>query len=70
MYNKVKYKKWNKGEPNNAKRRGVDEDCVQMYGSGSGAKRWNDLWCTDKLAYVCELPEGKNESQILVIDKT
>ncbi|XP_070552348.1 C-type lectin domain family 4 member M-like [Ptychodera flava] len=41
-----KYRRWNRGEPNNRK----NEDCVEMYKSG----RWNDLRCHIKRRFVCE----------------
>ena len=59
-----RYKKWYRREPNNARRGRLDEDCVHMYGSGRAAKYWNDLWCTDKLGYVCEFKRSKNISRI------
>ena len=55
---KARYKKWYRREPNNARRGRLDEDCVHMYGSGRAAKYWNDFWCTERLAYVCEFKRG------------
>lgn len=40
------YTNWNDGEPNND----GDEDCGEIYESGF----WNDLNCTNELAFVCE----------------
>lgn len=43
------YEKWAKGEPNNAL--GHDEDCGSMNNIGL----LNDIFCSKKYAFVCEL---------------
>ncbi|XP_052080861.1 perlucin-like protein [Mytilus californianus] len=43
----VKYKNYNKGEPNN---HGGNEDCVTLLSSG----KWNDNVCSNTFMYICE----------------
>ena len=57
------YTKWEGNEPNN---KGGKEHCVHFWYRNPDTdvrKRWNDLPCEHKLAYVCELNPG-----LLVVD--
>lgn len=47
------YTNWLEGEPNNVVRDNVREDCVHIWGERS--YKWNDLQCTDKYYFICEI---------------
>ena len=60
---KIAFTSWHSGEPNNW---GKGEDCTEIYFSNWGPKRqWNDIACSHKKPFVCELaltcPEGTTE---------
>ena len=49
------FENWAGGEPNGNGPDGY-EGCVQIY-SNNG--KWNDVVCTDKLGYICQIPKGR-----------
>ncbi|XP_043112669.1 galactose-specific lectin nattectin-like [Puntigrus tetrazona] len=44
---KMNFQLWRSREPNNL----GEEHCIET--NNAGAQNWNDLQCTDKLAFVC-----------------
>ncbi|VDI22140.1 Hypothetical predicted protein [Mytilus galloprovincialis] len=55
-YSPLTYSNWKTGEPNNHQNdKGQGENCCQMYKAIHVAGKWNDLWCSHKVKYVCKL---------------
>uniref|UniRef100_A0A3B1IRH0 C-type lectin domain-containing protein n=1 Tax=Astyanax mexicanus TaxID=7994 RepID=A0A3B1IRH0_ASTMX len=49
---------WRSGEPNNSGGNGVEEDCalfMSLYEQNSALQTWNDMNCSIKRSWVCEL---------------
>ncbi|XP_033122640.1 C-type lectin mannose-binding isoform-like, partial [Anneissia japonica] len=51
-YSTSRYRKWGSGEPNNV---GGNENCVHTKKNGNYLT-WNDIRCSARLSYVCEMP--------------
>ena len=49
------FENWENGEPNGNGPDGY-EGCVKIYANNG---RWNDVVCTDKLGYICQIPKGR-----------
>ena len=54
----VDFVNWNSGEPNGNGPDG-NENCVHMYASDGEMGKWNDLVCSNKLGYICQIPKIK-----------
>ena len=51
---RFRYANWYRGEPNNKGAKGA-ENCVQIM-RGYHGRKWNDLECSSKIAFVCKVP--------------
>ena len=58
----VNYTHWQSGEPNDSH---GDEDCVEIY-TGGLAGYWNDDHCESEKYYICEKPNGKALSAVML----
>ncbi|XP_071945442.1 alpha-N-acetylgalactosamine-specific lectin-like [Antedon mediterranea] len=55
---RVDYTIWHAGQPDNAGTT-LNEDCVHLWNRATANVTWNDLSCSRKLFYVCELPQNR-----------